>query len=117
MRQSKDARKIERSFELPRTARDNTPEAIERALTPAVDAGLLAVFPFGTDLTKIEQRLLPALQILRSASLQELVLLMLRGITRCREDFEYLDRIGLAQPRKPSEWLYSILIRGALAPK
>ena len=41
LRQAKDAGKIERAFELPKSARDNTPEAIERALKPAADAGLL----------------------------------------------------------------------------
>ena len=68
LRQAKDAGKIEREFELPKSARDNTPDAIVRALKPAADAGLLPMFPFGTDFTAIEQRLIPALQVLKSAS-------------------------------------------------
>ena len=36
LRQAKDAGKIERDFELPKSARDNTPDAIARALKPAV---------------------------------------------------------------------------------
>ena len=51
--------KIEKSFEIPAACRDNTPERIERALGPARDAGLIAPFPFGTDFTQIEQRLIP----------------------------------------------------------
>ena len=64
LRQAKDAGKIEREFALPKSARDNTPDAIVRALKPAADAGLLPTFPFGTDFTAIEQRLIPALQVL-----------------------------------------------------
>ena len=48
LRQAKDAGKIERSFEIPRLARGNSPEMTERVLTPAREAGLLPLFPFGT---------------------------------------------------------------------
>ena len=51
-------------LEMPAAARDNTPDAIERALKPAADAGLLPSFPFGTDFTAVEQRLVPALEML-----------------------------------------------------
>ena len=68
LRQAKDAGKIERSFALPAGARDNTPDAIARALKPAADAGLLPAFPFGSDFTEVEQRLIPALKALQSAS-------------------------------------------------
>jgi acyl-CoA hydrolase len=61
LRPAKDAGKIERAYELPKSARDNTPDAILRALKPAADAGLLPQFPFGTDFTDVEQRLIPAL--------------------------------------------------------
>ena len=43
LRQAKDAGKIERAFELPKSARDNTPEAIERALKTGRRCGLVAV--------------------------------------------------------------------------
>ena len=39
LRQAKAAGKIERGFELPKSARDNTPDATTRALKPAADAG------------------------------------------------------------------------------
>ena len=114
LRQAKDAGKIEKTFELPNAARDNTPEAIERALKPAVDEGLLPAFPFGSDFTEIERRLLPALQILKSASLRQLLALLLRGLSPRRQNSECLDRLGLAHPRTPSEWLYRALVEGAL---
>jgi acyl-CoA hydrolase len=114
LRQAKDAGKIERTFELPDAARDNTPDAIEKALKPALDAALLPPFPFGSDFTETEQTLLPALQTLKSASMKELAGFLLRGLSHRAEHEPLLDRLGLAHPRSPSEWLYAALVRGAL---
>jgi acyl-CoA hydrolase len=114
LRQAKDAGKIERAFELPKAARDNTPEAIERDLRPAADEGLLPAFPFGSDFTELEQRLLPALQKLKTASPAELALLLLRGLSSRPGDGECLDRLGLAHPKTAVERLYGALVRGAL---
>ena len=60
LREAKDAGKIERAFELPKAARDNTPDVIEKALAPAAPA-CSPSFPFGTDFTLTEQRSSPAL--------------------------------------------------------
>ena len=115
LRQAKEAGKIEREFELPKSARDNTPEAIERALKPAADAGLLPLFPFGTDFTEVEQRLVPALETLKSASLGQLAALLVRGLgVRSQKDGDCLDRLGLAHPKSASDRLYAALVRGAL---
>jgi hypothetical protein len=114
LRQAKDAGKIEPAFALPKAARDNTPEIIERSLKPAADAGLLPAFPFGTDFTKVEQRLIPALQTLKSASPARLGSLLVHGLVARSADSDCLDRLGLAKPRSLSEWLYAALIRGAL---
>jgi acyl-CoA hydrolase len=114
LRQAKDAGKIEPSFELPKAARDNTPDAIERALKPAADAGLLPAFPFGTDFTAVEQRLIPALETLKSASTGQLAGLLMRGLASHPADKDCLDRLGLAKPKSLSEWFYAALVRGAL---
>jgi acyl-CoA hydrolase len=114
LRQAKDAGKIERAFELPILARDNTPDAITRALKPAADAGLLPTFPFGTDFTEIEQRLIPALQVLKTASPLQLARLLMRGLSTHGEDVACLDRLGLAPPESAKDWLYAALVRGAL---
>jgi hypothetical protein len=58
-RQAKDAGKLPNSFEIPSAHRENYPERIARALKPARDTGLLPSFPFGTDFTETEQRLIP----------------------------------------------------------
>jgi acyl-CoA hydrolase len=114
LRQAKDAGKIERPFALPKASRDNTPDSIERALRPAADAGLLPMFPFGTDFTEVEQRLIPALQKLQSASPAQLADLLVRALIARPEDIDCLDRLGLAKPQNLREWLYAALVRGAL---
>ncbi|HTV27203.1 MAG TPA: acetyl-CoA hydrolase/transferase C-terminal domain-containing protein [Xanthobacteraceae bacterium] len=115
LRQAKDAGKIEPSFALPDSARRNTPEAIERSLKPAADAGLLPAFPFGTDFTEVEQRLVPALERLKSASPGALAGLLLHGLGACaRKDEDCLDRLGLAHPKTLSDRVYGALVRGAL---
>jgi hypothetical protein len=115
LRQAKDAGKIEQSFELPDGSRDNTPEAIERALRPAADAGLLPLFPFGTDFTEVEQRLIPALETLKSASPGQLAVLLVRGLAaRSQKDEDCLVRLGLLHSKAVLDRLYAALVRGAL---
>jgi acyl-CoA hydrolase len=114
LRQVKDAGKIERSYELPEAARANTPDAIAQALKPAADAGLLPLFPFGTDFTEVEQRLIPALEELKSASLGELASLVLRGLFSRNDYADCMDRMALTTPKGVADRLYARLIRGAL---
>src|SRR5262249_48758973 len=116
-RRAKDAGKIETSFELPRACRDNTPERIEKALAPAREQGLIPPFPFGSDFTATEQRLLPALQLLRGATALRLARLAARGLFSGASPGDIQDclaRMGLARPSKPMERAYAALVRGAL---
>jgi hypothetical protein len=119
LRQAKDAGKIDRRFGLPPAWRDNSPERIERALRAAREEGLLARFPFETDFTPIEQRLLPALQVLNSASASPLRLgkILARGLSGRMDSAEIGDclaRMGLDRPSGPAEYVYAALLRGAL---
>jgi acyl-CoA hydrolase len=113
LREARDAGKIERSFELPAAAQHNTPDALAQALRPATEAGLLPPFPFGTDFTATEQRLLPALQRLKSSSPAGLAALALRGMFGA-EERECLARMGLAKPKGLADRFYRALVRGAL---
>ena len=113
LRAAKDAGKIERTFEVPKTARDNTPDALAHALAPAVDAGLMPTFPFGTDFTATEQRLLPALALLKSASPRGIAALLVHGVF-ASADQGCLERLQLAKPRGLAERFYAALVRGAL---
>src|SRR5207245_5108652 len=65
-RQAKDAGKLPKNFAIPAVHRENFPERIAAALQPARDVGLLPSFPFGSDFTEVEQRLIPALQLLQA---------------------------------------------------
>jgi acyl-CoA hydrolase len=119
MMQAKDAGKLPRVYEIPAAYRENVPERIATALKPARDAGLLPMFPFGTDFTDVEQRLIPALQLLKDASASPVALLELgwqglsgRGLTR--DDQACLARLGLDQPKTFSERVTRALVSAAL---
>ncbi len=112
---AKDAGKIEKSFEIPVAWRDNTPEFIAKALRPARNSGMLPAFPFGTDFTDAEQKLLPALKILKTASPMQVAGLAIRGLSSACSDNDCLSRMGLEKPAGLKERLYAALLRGALA--
>jgi Acetyl-CoA hydrolase/transferase C-terminal domain len=118
-RQAKDAGKLPKNFEIPAAHRENFPERIASALKPAREAGLLPAFPFGTDFTEIEQRLIPALQILQDAqrSPQRLPGLLWQGFFHEPDaaDSERLARLGLDNPKTWSERAYRTLVSAALA--
>jgi len=119
MEHAKKAGKLERDFQIPRECRDNLPERIERALMPARAAGSLDPFPFGSDFTPTEQRLIPALKRLASASPTRLASLFLRGCVSGRSDpgvRDCLARMELSRPATLSEWLNAALLRGSLLP-
>ena len=117
-RAAKDAGKLPKSYEIPAAHRENTPERIAAALKPAREAGLLPSFPFGSDFTEVEQRLIPALQILQQAQRapRDLASLLWRGLTRTPDaaDKECLARLGLDRPESFSERAYHALVSAAL---
>jgi len=117
-RQAKDAGKLPKNFEIPAPYRENFPQRIARALKPAREAGVLPSFPFGSDFTEVEQRLIPALQILQDAqrSTQRLAGLLWQGLTGWPDaaDRECLARLGLDRPATLSERAYRALVSAAL---
>jgi hypothetical protein len=117
-RQAKDSGKLPKNFEIPAAHRENFPERIARALKPGREAGLLPSFPFGSDFTEIEQRLIPALQILQDAqhSPRRLAGLLWQGLTGRPDaaDRECLARLGLDPPATLPERAYRALVSAAL---
>jgi hypothetical protein len=117
-RQAMDAGKLAKGFEIPAAHRENFPERIASALKPARDAGLLPTFPFGTDFTPAEQRLIPALQLLQDAqrSPKRLPGLLWQGFTQQPDagDYECLARLGLEAPTTLAERVYRALVGAAL---
>jgi hypothetical protein len=117
MRQAIDAGKLPRDHQIPAAHCDNTPARIAAALSPARKAGLLPSFPFGSDFTEIEQRLIPALEILRDASRSPLALigLLMDGLRPGDASVQpALARMGLDHPNTFSDRLYRALVNGAL---
>jgi acyl-CoA hydrolase len=118
MRQAKEAGKLPKNYEIPAAHRQNFSARIANALQPARDAGLLPSFPFGSDFTDTEQRLIPALQILQDAQRSPLNLpgLLWQGFTGEPDaaDSECLARLGLDTPATLSERAYRALVSAAL---
>src|SRR5436190_583984 len=116
---AKDAGKLAKDFEIPAAHRENFPERISDALKPAREAGLLPSFPFGSDFTDVEQRLIPALQVLQAVQRTPLQLpgMLWQGIWRKPEaaDEECLARLGLDRPASLQERAYRALVSAALA--
>jgi hypothetical protein len=79
---------------------------------------LLPTFPFGSDFTEVEQRLIPALQILQEAQAAPLRLaaLLWKGLTRTPDaaEAECLARLGLDRPKTFEERMYCALVSAAL---
>ena len=113
---AKRAGKIEAVYEIPPENADNTPERLEGALEPMKK--LFPAFPFGTDFTETEQRLLPALSSLKQASVskRELAALAWRGWNADlgEADQAALKRMGFDKPAGFRERFHAALLKGAL---
>ena len=118
MKQAKDAGKLPKTFEIPAAHRENYPERIAAALKPARDAGFLPSFPFGTDFTDVEQRLIPALLTVKNAAEHPAKLLQLawQGFFAKPDNnaLEALARLQLDAPKSLSDRLYRALLSAAL---
>ena len=115
LRQARDAGKIERSFELAKTARDNTPDAVERALKPATRRR-------PADAVSVRQRFhrgraAPAAGAgdaevgVTGPTVGVAVARSSRHATRLRNCWSVW---AWPTPEPRSEWLYAALVRGAL---
>jgi len=118
-RAAKDTGKLPKGYQIPTACRENLPERVARALKPAREAGLLPSFPFGSDFTDVEQRLIPALQTLQDAQHTPLRLagLLWQGLARAPDAAaeQCLARLGLDRPKTLTERLYRALVGAALA--
>ena len=98
IQQAQAAGKLEADWQLPAAYTRNTPQALDAALHPFTEQGLLPGFPFGTDLTPDELKIVAALRRLKKATQNpvELVKLAVKSLWEGKEaPPAYLERLGL----------------------
>jgi acyl-CoA hydrolase len=105
---AKRAGKLPDGWRIPHDALGNTPARLAARLAPLAARRQLPRFPLGTDFDACEQRLLPALQWLKSNATgwRRIALAAgLAGATQTPEDAAALERMGLSGPRGMKERL------------
>ncbi|MEL7544874.1 MAG: acetyl-CoA hydrolase/transferase C-terminal domain-containing protein, partial [Pseudomonadota bacterium] len=117
--EAKKARKIEKTYRIPDAFRGNTPERIARTLAVAQSRGHLPMFPLGTEMTPLEQRLVPTLQHLAAHEHDRLALLAgafraWRGPSASDAESAALTRVGLASPQPWRERLMQCAVLWAM---
>jgi acyl-CoA hydrolase len=115
--QAKAHGKLDAHYEVPERYRHNLPQMLEGKLRPWVEAGLLPDFPFGTDLTTDELRMLRALKKLKHASEHptELLSLVFKSF-RVGKDMPpaYSERLGLADAHSFKDAVLRRLLAGSM---
>ncbi|WP_417468793.1 acetyl-CoA hydrolase/transferase C-terminal domain-containing protein [Maricaulis sp.] len=114
---AKAAGKIALDHEIPPVFRNNTPERLRAVLGPARASGVLPEFPFGTDFTPVEQRLMSALGRMKEASYSKRAtagLILGGAFGRGMRDDAALERMGLSSPAGPAQWIYRWMLIAAL---
>ncbi|WP_374437621.1 acetyl-CoA hydrolase/transferase C-terminal domain-containing protein [Inhella sp.] len=98
IKEAKQHGKLEDDWQLPEAYRHNTPQELDAKLHPFTEQGLLPGFPFGTDLTPDELKIVAALRRLKKATQNpvELVKLAMKAFWEGKEaPPAYLERLGL----------------------
>jgi len=99
VKEAKAHGKLDAHYEIPERYRRNLPNVLADALQPWAEAELLPDFPFGTDLTPDELKIVHALKKLKHASEHpaELLSLAFKSFWEGKEAPQaYLERLGLA---------------------
>lgn len=112
---AQDAGKVDANWSIPPEWRNNLPERIAVSV-PAPD---FPAYPFGTDFTPVEQRLLPALQHLAESgggpgALAAIAARGFSGPAASPEEEDALARLGLGEPHGLRDRTYRALVLGAL---
>lgn len=115
---AKAAGKLPKDAQVPQQHRANTPQQLQDWLSPYMGNGALPAFPFGTDFSEIEQRLLPALSVLKAASgsRMKMARLLWQGLSADGSDTDLhacLKRLKLERPRSLRERVSALAVKGA----
>ncbi|MFN2334925.1 MAG: acetyl-CoA hydrolase/transferase C-terminal domain-containing protein, partial [Wenzhouxiangellaceae bacterium] len=111
---AKKAGKLDPDWVIPDSARNNTRQALEHAFEPFVESGLFPEYPFGSDFTAVEQRLIPALTTLKTWSQSKPALLAAALKGKPGKFPDELERLGLQSPSNLKEHFYARLVAAAL---
>lgn len=120
--QAKAYGKLAADFTIPEAWRRHRPRYLREALAPFRQKGLLPKFPFGSDFTEVEQRLLPALDWLKANAVSwRGKLRLLRALVRPGEpvagEEEALARMDLTKATTLADRLQRRLLQAALRRK
>ena len=112
------AGKLAADFRIPETWKRNTPSDLAARLKPFTAQGLFPAFPFGSDFTLIERRLIPALLWLKKNTADRrrwpAVVAALFAPGKSADAAECLERLGYDKPQNLGERLMARLVRGAV---
>jgi acyl-CoA hydrolase len=117
--QAKAAGKLRADYRIPEIHQKNLPEIYARPLKAWKARGLFPRYPFGTDLTDVEQKLAQALERLAARTVTR------RGLAEALADSlknggvapdvePHLRRLELHAPKTPTEFVYQRLVAAAL---
>lgn len=108
------AGKLDPAWEIPDAARANTPAELRRRLAPFVERGRFPAYPFGSDFTPVEQRLVEALERLKRMGKSKWALARAALAGRPAEFPDELARLGLDKPATLRERLAARTVAAAL---
>ncbi|MCB1745446.1 MAG: hypothetical protein KDK91_34080, partial [Gammaproteobacteria bacterium] len=119
LEQAKAAGKVSPRFAVPSAWRRNTAENLQAWIGPPMHDGRTPMFPFGTDFSAIERRLLPVLEHLQSCrgswlALSRLALAGLMASPSASHERDMLDRLDLLAVTAPRDRLHRWLVLGAM---
>ena len=113
--------KICHDFMLDNSWANNSQEGVAQKLSLFKQQGALPDYPFGTDFDELEQRLIPALQVLKDASGSKLKVfkLMRKGwkLDKNKCDHDAIKRLGLESPSTLKDKVTRLTLLGVLAGK
>ncbi len=115
--QARAAHKVSAKLQAPADTVANTPAALAARLRPFRASGLLPDYPLGSDFTPVEERLVRALDWLKSntASTGAKLGTVAKAMTSSgTDDTEAMERMGLSKPDTLSDRIEARLLRLAL---
>jgi acyl-CoA hydrolase len=110
--------KIANDFILKKSWASNSQCDLQQALQPFRQAGLLPDYPFGTDFTELEQRLIRILQKLKNASRSRMAIfnLVIKGLiaSETKASAAAVKRLGLESPSSISGRITRLALLGIM---